>query len=75
MKNYTDWENTPYFKAKGIPTSCCKEGVKCTPETLKDLDKAKTEVYTNVSLHPLLDILNYLVIFQMNVNMFWQQTG
>ncbi|CAK6964692.1 tetraspanin-7 [Scomber scombrus] len=46
MKNYTDWENTPYFKEKGIPTSCCKDSTKCSPETLRDLDKAKNEVYT-----------------------------
>jgi len=47
MKNYTDWENTAYFHEKGIPTSCCKDSMKCSPEALKDLDKAKTEVYTN----------------------------
>lgn len=45
MKNYTDWKTTEYFKENGIPASCCKID-KCSPETLKDLDKAKTEVYT-----------------------------
>lgn len=46
MKNYTDWNNTAYFQAKGIPASCCKDSTNCKPETLKDLDKAKNEVYT-----------------------------
>ncbi|MED6254285.1 Tetraspanin-7 [Ataeniobius toweri] len=44
-KNFTDWKNTSYFKENGIPVSCCKID-KCSPETLKDLDKAQTEVYT-----------------------------
>ncbi|KAF3694062.1 Tetraspanin-7 [Channa argus] len=46
VKNYTDWNDTLYFKEKGIPMSCCKENVKCSPETLKDLNKAENEVYT-----------------------------
>lgn len=46
VKNYTDWAETAYFKEKGIPTSCCKDSTKCSPETLKDLSKAGTEVYT-----------------------------
>lgn len=46
VKNYTDWSTTKYFQEKGIPASCCKENTKCSEETLKDLDKAKTEVYT-----------------------------
>ncbi|CAG09847.1 unnamed protein product, partial [Tetraodon nigroviridis] len=45
VKNFTDWGETLYFKEKGIPTSCCKDTTKCSPETLKDLDKAATEVY------------------------------
>ncbi len=49
MKNYTDWEGTTYFKQKGIPASCCKETDKCSEETLKDIDKAKSEVYMTVS--------------------------
>ncbi|MEQ2252496.1 Tetraspanin-7 [Ilyodon furcidens] len=44
-QNFTDWKNTSYFKENGIPVSCCKID-KCSPETLKDLDKAQTEVYT-----------------------------
>ncbi|KAM7417382.1 hypothetical protein PAMA_017170 [Pampus argenteus] len=46
MKNYTDWNGTLYFKEKGIPASCCKDSTNCQPEILKDLDKAKNEVYT-----------------------------
>ncbi|KAM4732621.1 tetraspanin-6 [Anableps anableps] len=42
--NFTDWRTTEYFKDNGIPVSCCKSD-KCSPETLKDLDKAATEVY------------------------------
>ncbi|KAM9356894.1 tetraspanin-6 [Symphorus nematophorus] len=45
VKNYTDWGETKYFKKEGIPPSCCKV-TNCSPETLKDLDKAGTEVYT-----------------------------
>lgn len=45
VNNYTDWGETAYFKEKGIPTSCCKDNTKCPPETLKDLNKAGTEVY------------------------------
>lgn len=45
VKNYTDWGETPYFKEKGIPASCCKPNSKCSPETLKDLNKAGPEVY------------------------------
>lgn len=48
MNNYTDWKTTEYFKENGIPASCCKID-KCSPETLKDLDKAKTEVFPTVS--------------------------
>ncbi|XP_026187127.1 tetraspanin-6 [Mastacembelus armatus] len=46
VKNYTDWSNTDYFKENGIPVSCCKDNTKCSPETLKDLNKAEKEVYT-----------------------------
>ncbi|XP_068596434.1 tetraspanin-6 [Brachionichthys hirsutus] len=45
VKNFTDWSDTPYFKDNGIPTSCCKDDTKCSPETLKDLEKAAEEVY------------------------------
>lgn len=47
VKNYTDWSDTAYFKEKGIPASCCKDSSNCSPETLKDLDKAQKEVYTS----------------------------
>ncbi|XP_037531657.1 tetraspanin-7 [Nematolebias whitei] len=43
FKDYTDWNETEYFKEKGIPLSCCID--KCSPESLKDLDKAKMEVF------------------------------
>uniref|UniRef100_A0A3Q3VIT6 Tetraspanin n=1 Tax=Mola mola TaxID=94237 RepID=A0A3Q3VIT6_MOLML len=46
VTNYTNWNETEYFKANGIPTSCCKDNTKCSPETLKDLEKAEAEVYT-----------------------------
>ncbi|KAJ3587500.1 hypothetical protein NHX12_011097 [Muraenolepis orangiensis] len=43
---YKDWNGTAYFKENGIPASCCMNDTACTPETLKDLDKAPKEVYT-----------------------------
>ncbi|KAK9518278.1 hypothetical protein VZT92_023589 [Zoarces viviparus] len=46
FNNYTDWGDTPYFKESGVPASCCKDNTNCSPEILKDLDKAGTEVYT-----------------------------
>ena len=47
VNKYTDWNGTAYFNENGIPTSCCK--VKhCSPESLKDLKKAATEVYEQV---------------------------
>nr|XP_020447857.1 LOW QUALITY PROTEIN: tetraspanin-6 [Monopterus albus] len=46
VDNYTDWGDTAYFKERGIPTSCCKDNTKCSPDTLKDLSKAENEVYT-----------------------------
>lgn len=46
VKNYTDWSETAYFKENGIPASCCKDPNKCSPEILKDLNKAGPEVYT-----------------------------
>ncbi|GAA6223038.1 tetraspanin-6 [Lates japonicus] len=45
VRNYTDWSETDYFKAKGIPVSCCKDNTKCSEETLKDINKAGSEVY------------------------------
>ncbi|CAB1456207.1 unnamed protein product [Pleuronectes platessa] len=46
VKNFTDWRDTAYYQEKGVPASCCKDNTKCSPETLKDLDKAESEVYT-----------------------------
>ncbi|KAM4585952.1 tetraspanin-6 [Fundulus diaphanus] len=43
--NFADWNVTRYFEENGIPVSCCKSDT-CPTESLKDLDKAKTEVYT-----------------------------
>ncbi|KAG7266521.1 hypothetical protein CRUP_036537 [Coryphaenoides rupestris] len=45
---YTDWNGTAYFKEYGIPESCCINKTHCTPAVLKDLDKAATEVYTQM---------------------------
>lgn len=45
VNDYTDWISTAYFKESGIPASCCKDSSNCSPETLKDQDKAKNEVY------------------------------
>ncbi|KAA8588748.1 tetraspanin-6 [Etheostoma spectabile] len=47
VNNYTDWRDTAYFEKNGIPASCCKDNTNCSPETLKDLDKAGKEVYTS----------------------------
>ncbi|CAL8305800.1 unnamed protein product [Arctogadus glacialis] len=44
INTYTDWNGTAYFKENGIPTSCCKIKY-CSPESLKDLKQAATEVY------------------------------
>jgi hypothetical protein len=46
---YTDWNGTAYFKENGIPTSCCKIKY-CSPESLKDLEQAATEVYEQVRI-------------------------
>ncbi|XP_029020908.1 tetraspanin-7 [Betta splendens] len=46
VNHFTDWNRTKYFEEKGIPASCCKDTSKCSPETLKDLNKAAKEVYT-----------------------------
>uniref|UniRef100_A0A3Q1GB80 Tetraspanin n=1 Tax=Acanthochromis polyacanthus TaxID=80966 RepID=A0A3Q1GB80_9TELE len=46
VKSYSDWNETAYFKDNGIPASCCKTSANCSPETLKDLNKAANEVYT-----------------------------
>ncbi|XP_061091069.1 tetraspanin-7 [Conger conger] len=43
--NYTDWENTGYFKSKGIPKSCCKESDVCPLDDLKNPDKAAKVVF------------------------------
>ncbi|KAM3866734.1 tetraspanin-6 [Diretmus argenteus] len=44
-KNYTDWIDTDYFKANGIPASCCTDNTNCSPQTRKDPDKVGKEVY------------------------------
>ncbi|MBN3309136.1 TSN7 protein, partial [Amia calva] len=45
VQNYTDWGDTDYFKMKGIPVSCCRNPNECTPDNLKNLSKAASEVY------------------------------
>ncbi|XP_028816238.1 tetraspanin-6 [Denticeps clupeoides] len=47
VDNFTDWEQTDYFKERGIPDSCCKDSAMklCTPENLKDVHKAAEAVY------------------------------
>lgn len=49
-KNYTSWEDTPYFKTDGIPKSCCNvtAGVNCTSAELRDLKTAASVVYQQV---------------------------
>ncbi|XP_061454783.1 tetraspanin-6 [Rhineura floridana] len=47
VANFTDWNQTNYFKQKGIPMSCCKSPGNCTAEDLKDPAKAMGKVYDN----------------------------
>ncbi|KAM4621089.1 tetraspanin-6 [Polymixia lowei] len=56
-KNYTDWIETAYYKEHGIPASCCKDNTKCTPESLKDIDKAEKEVYTTGCFSLVTDLM------------------
>ncbi|KAM9376520.1 tetraspanin-6 isoform 1-T4 [Pholidichthys leucotaenia] len=46
VKNYTDWTTTAYFKEKGIPASCCNNSSGCSPESLKNVTTAASEVYS-----------------------------
>ncbi|XP_040180953.1 tetraspanin-6 [Rana temporaria] len=46
-KTYIDWGKTAYFKASGIPHSCCKVQANCTDDVLKYMDKAKDVVYND----------------------------
>ncbi|KAG7499094.1 tetraspanin-6 [Solea senegalensis] len=45
VRSYSDWSDTAYYKENGLPASCCKDNSDCSPETLKDLDNAESEVY------------------------------
>ncbi|XP_053329742.1 tetraspanin-6 [Spea bombifrons] len=47
VKSYTDWGNTSFYKANGIPMSCCSLPGKCTEEDMKDLVKAKDKVFSH----------------------------
>lgn len=49
VQNYSDWEKTEYFTQRGIPRSCCKSQDDCLEEDLKDLRKAKSKVFVDVS--------------------------
>ncbi|KAM7000249.1 tetraspanin-6 [Tautogolabrus adspersus] len=57
VTNYTDWGETKYFKEKGIPTSCCKDSNNCTPEILKNITKAQTEVFTTGCFALMTDVM------------------
>ncbi|XP_006137487.1 tetraspanin-6 isoform X2 [Pelodiscus sinensis] len=46
VQSYLNWVNTTYFAQNGIPHSCCKLQ-NCSDEDLKDLNKAKAEVFGN----------------------------
>ncbi|XP_028923802.1 tetraspanin-6 [Ornithorhynchus anatinus] len=45
VNNFTDWNNTAYFKEKGIPQSCCTDPEKCSESDLKDISKIPNKVY------------------------------
>nr|XP_034380638.1 tetraspanin-7-like [Arvicanthis niloticus] len=44
VKNYTDWNDNPYFLNHGIPQSCCKDETDCNPQDLHNLTAAATKV-------------------------------
>lgn len=44
VKNYTDWNDNPYFLNHGIPHSCCKDESDCHPQELGNLTAAATKV-------------------------------
>ncbi|XP_061581638.1 tetraspanin-7 [Cololabis saira] len=56
-KNYTDWKDTNYFNENGIPSSCCIDPANCTPEILKDIDKAGKEVYQTGCFALVTDVM------------------
>ncbi|XP_063287957.1 tetraspanin-6 [Pelobates fuscus] len=45
VKSYINWGETPYYKAHGIPMSCCRLPGNCTEADMKDLVKAKDKVF------------------------------
>ncbi|XP_048461124.1 tetraspanin-7-like [Rhincodon typus] len=44
-QNYTDWNDTAYFKISGIPVSCCRNNSDCKPGDLKNMTTAKDRVF------------------------------
>ncbi|XP_040586294.1 tetraspanin-7-like [Mesocricetus auratus] len=44
VKNYSNWETSPYFLDHGIPRSCCKEESDCDSQDLHNLTVAATKV-------------------------------
>ncbi|KAG8448222.1 hypothetical protein GDO86_015353 [Hymenochirus boettgeri] len=46
VDSYNDWDKTSYFKASGIPQSCCRAAGNCTEADMKDIFKAKDKVFT-----------------------------
>ncbi|XP_041052295.1 tetraspanin-7-like isoform X2 [Carcharodon carcharias] len=45
VQNYTDWNETAYFKMNGIPVSCCRNNTDCKPGDLKNMTTAKDAVF------------------------------
>ncbi|XP_069469060.1 tetraspanin-6 [Ambystoma mexicanum] len=45
VTDYTDWENTAFFKEKGVPGSCCSQVGNCTEAEMKDKSKFKDKVF------------------------------
>ncbi|CAH2306819.1 tetraspanin-6 [Pelobates cultripes] len=45
VKSYINWGETPYYKAHGIPMSCCCLPGNCTEADMKDMVKAKDKVF------------------------------
>ncbi|XP_036404806.1 tetraspanin-7-like [Megalops cyprinoides] len=57
VKSYTDWASTEYFREHGIPMSCCNRTSNCTPDVLKDMDKAAAEVYSTGCFSLLTNVM------------------
>ncbi|EDL07163.1 similar to Transmembrane 4 superfamily member 2 (Cell surface glycoprotein A15) (PE31) (TALLA homolog) [Mus musculus] len=44
VKNYTDWNDNPYFLNHGIPPSCCKDEADCSLQDRQNLTAVATKV-------------------------------